>query len=95
MDVMEIFRTLMWEMPLVGSLNRGQWNEDADFELRPGHVWLSDDGRKRRLACSKTDLPNRTSIPIQASRWSMDEWSNWKYDCWRKNGPAVQIYLVN
>ncbi|TWU43851.1 CRISPR-associated protein Cas4/endonuclease Cas1 fusion [Novipirellula aureliae] len=49
MDVMELFRTLLWEMPLVGSLNRGQWDETADFEICPGHVWLSDEGRKKAI----------------------------------------------
>ena len=63
MDVMEIFRTLMWEMPLVGSLNRGQWNEDADFELRPGHVWLSDDGRKKAIGLFENRLAESYQHP--------------------------------
>lgn len=56
LDVMEIFRTLLWEMQLVGSLNRGQWNDDSDFELRPGHVWLSDDGRKKAIGLFESRL---------------------------------------
>jgi CRISPR-associated protein Cas1 len=56
LDVMEVFRTLLWEMPLVGSLNRGQWREDSDFEVYPGHVWLSDDGRKKAIALFETRL---------------------------------------
>jgi CRISPR-associated protein Cas1 len=50
LDVMELFRTVLWEMPLVGSLNRGQWDVGADFEVCPGHVWLSDDGRKKAIS---------------------------------------------
>ena len=46
---MELFRTPLWEMPLVGSLNRGQWHPDDDFEIRRDHVWLSDPGRKKAL----------------------------------------------
>ena len=53
---MEIFRTLLWEMPLVGSLNRAQWNEDSDFEVRPGHVWLSDEGRKKAIGLFENRL---------------------------------------
>jgi CRISP-associated protein Cas1 len=49
LDVMELFRTLLWEMPLIGSLNRGQWNEEADFDVRPGHVWLTEDGRRKAI----------------------------------------------
>jgi len=49
LDLMELFRTPLWEMPLIGSINRGQWNPDDDFEIRPGHVWLSDGGRRRAI----------------------------------------------
>lgn len=49
LDLMELFRTPLWEMPFIGSLNRGQWDADEDFEIRPGHVWLSTSGRKKVL----------------------------------------------
>lgn len=49
LDLMELFRTPLWEMPLVGSLNRGQWIPDADFDVTQDHVWLSDTGRKKAL----------------------------------------------
>ena len=63
MDVMEIFRTLLWEMPLVGSLNRGQWDEDTDFEIRPGHVWLSDEGRKKAIGLFENRLSESYKHP--------------------------------
>jgi CRISPR-associated protein Cas1 len=56
LDLMEIFRTPIWEMPLVGSLNRGQWDEVADFDIRPGHVWLSDDGRRKAISLFEARL---------------------------------------
>lgn len=49
LDLMELFRTPLWEMPLIGSLNRGQWIPDADFQVTQDHVWLSDTGRKKAL----------------------------------------------
>ena len=49
LDVMELFRTSLWEIPLVGSVNRGQWHANDDFEIRPGQVWLADTGRKKAL----------------------------------------------
>ena len=49
LDVMELFRTSLWEMPLVGSLNRGQWHPHDDFEVRRDHVWLSESGRKKAI----------------------------------------------
>ena len=49
LDLQELFRTSLWDVPLVGSLNRGAWDAAADFELRPGHVWLSEAGRKKAI----------------------------------------------
>lgn len=49
LDLVELFRTPVWEMPLIASLNRNQWDPQADFQLRPGHVWLSHQGRRKAL----------------------------------------------
>lgn len=49
LDLMELFRTLLWDMPLVGSLNRGQWHPTDDFSITPGQVWLSDAGRRKAI----------------------------------------------
>ncbi len=49
LDLMELFRTLLWDIPLLGSLNRGQWQADADFAVTPEHVWLSDGGRRKAI----------------------------------------------
>ena len=49
LDLMELFRTLLWDIPLIGSLNRGQWNATDDFNITPGQVWLSDTGRRKAI----------------------------------------------
>ena len=49
LDLMELFRTLLWDIPLIGSLNRGQWNPADDFAVTPGQVWLSDAGRRKAI----------------------------------------------
>ena len=49
LDLIELFRTPLWEMPLIGSLNRGQWDPEADFQIAKNHVWLSDNGRKKAI----------------------------------------------
>jgi CRISP-associated protein Cas1 len=49
LDVMELFRTILWEIPLIGSVNRMQWEIDDDFTLSPGQVWLSESGRKKAI----------------------------------------------
>lgn len=50
LDLMELFRTPLWEMVVVASVNRGQWNSDEDFAITSGQVWLSDDGRKKAIS---------------------------------------------
>ena len=49
LDLMELFRTTLWDMPLVASVNRRQWTGE---HLAAGkkQVWLSDEGK--RLAVS-------------------------------------------
>lgn len=63
LDLMELFRVPLWDMVLIGSLNRGQWDPEEDFELRPGHVWLSDDGRKKALSLFEQRLEESHKHP--------------------------------
>ncbi len=63
LDLMELFRVPLWDMPLIGSLNRNQWDTDEDFELRPGHVWLSDSGRKKALGLFEQRLQESYKHP--------------------------------
>ena len=46
LDLMEIFRVPLVDMPVLGSVNRGWWDAAADFELRGLQVWLSASGRR-------------------------------------------------
>lgn len=50
MDVMELFRTNIWEIPLIGSVNRQQWDAEGDFVVTHSKVWLSDSGRRKAIA---------------------------------------------
>lgn len=45
LDLMELFRTVLWDMPLIASVNRGQWKEEH-FSITQQQVWLSAEGRK-------------------------------------------------
>jgi CRISPR-associated protein Cas1 len=49
MDVMEIFRVPLVDMPVVGSVNRNQWSPDDDFTVAGRQIWLSDEGRKKAI----------------------------------------------
>jgi CRISP-associated protein Cas1 len=47
LDLMEIFRVPLVDLPIVGSINRGQWDVQADFEVRGQQVWLTESGRRK------------------------------------------------
>jgi CRISPR-associated protein Cas1 len=49
LDLMELFRVALVDMPVLASLNRGQWDADRDFVETKGQVWLSDVGRKQLI----------------------------------------------
>ena len=45
LDLMELFRTTLVDMPLVASINRQQWSTEH-FTVAGRQVWLSDAGRR-------------------------------------------------
>jgi len=47
LDLMEIFRVPLVDMPVVASVNRNQWDVTADFDIRGEQVWLSETGRRK------------------------------------------------
>lgn len=47
LDLMEIFRVPLVDLLIMGSINKGQWDVRADFEIRGIQVWLSDAGRRK------------------------------------------------
>jgi CRISP-associated protein Cas1 len=63
LDVMELFRTTLWEIPLIGSVNRLQWNVERDFAISPGQVWLSDAGRKTAIGLFEERLQESHKHP--------------------------------
>ena len=61
MDVMELFRTNIWEIPLIGSINRMQWDVQQDFSITANKVWLTDTGRRKAIAIFEERL-NETYV---------------------------------
>jgi CRISP-associated protein Cas1 len=47
LDLMELFRVPLVDLPVVASINRRQWDEREDFQIAGQQVWLSDTGRKK------------------------------------------------
>lgn len=63
LDLMELFRTLLWDMPLVAAINRRQWTEEH-FTTTGKQVWLSDDGRKLAIKLYETRKQERWKHPV-------------------------------
>src|SRR5690606_35248334 len=64
LDLMELFRVTLWDMPLVGSLNRGQWDPERDFTLTRVKVWLSEDGRRKAIGLFEGRLQETWKHPV-------------------------------
>ncbi len=64
LDLMELFRVTLWDMPMIGSLNRGQWDPDADFSVTRTKVWLSDSGRKKAIGLFEDRLQENWKHPV-------------------------------
>ena len=64
LDLMELFRVTLWDMPLVGSLNRGQWDPVADFAVTKTKVWLSEPGRKKAIGLFEDRLQETWKHPV-------------------------------
>jgi CRISPR-associated protein Cas1 len=64
LDLMELFRVPLWDMVLMGSLNRNQWDPDADFVVTKGKVWLSDAGRRKAIGLFEARLDETWKHPV-------------------------------
>ncbi len=64
LDLMELFRVPLWDMVLVGSLNRGQWDPARDFAVTRAKVWLSEEGRKKAIGLFEARLEETWKQPV-------------------------------
>lgn len=59
LDLMELFRLIVCDMTLIGSINRIQWNPKTDFEVARDNVWLSKEGKKKTIELYERRLQDR------------------------------------
>ncbi|MCY3729206.1 MAG: type I-MYXAN CRISPR-associated endonuclease Cas1 [Nitrospira sp.] len=64
LDLMELFRVPLWDMPLVASVNRLQWDVEEDFTHAGKQVWLSDGGRKKAIEVYERRKEDRWKHPV-------------------------------
>jgi CRISPR-associated protein Cas1 len=63
LDLMELFRVSVWDITLVGSCNRQQWN-DKDFDKTRDHVYLSESGRRKAIELYEKRLEDVWKHPV-------------------------------
>ncbi len=64
LDLMELFRLSVWDITVLGSMNRLQWDPEQDFAVTPEKVWLSDQGRKKAIALFEKRLDEVWKHPV-------------------------------
>jgi len=63
LDLMELFRVMSWDVPLIGSVNRKQWRKE-DFEFAAGQVWLNPDGRRKAIQLYEARKQEKWKHPV-------------------------------
>lgn len=64
LDLMELFRVVLWDLVVVGALNRGQWSVAEDFQVTRSAVWLSDAGRRKAIDLFERRLQESWKHPV-------------------------------
>lgn len=64
LDLVEIFRVPLVDIPTVGSVNRKQWDPAADYTVASEHIWLSEDGRKKAIGLFEERLNESYKHPF-------------------------------
>lgn len=59
LDLMELFRLIICDIPLIGSINRMQWNVKDDFDVNGERVWLSRSGKKKAIELYERRLQDK------------------------------------
>ena len=63
LDLMDLFRLILWDIPLIGSINRQQWKEE-DFVITGKQVWLNSDGRRKAIGIYETRKQEKWKHPV-------------------------------
>ena len=68
LDLMELFRVTLVDLPVVGSINRRQWDADEDFTIAQGakcqQIWLSNAGRKKLIGIYERRKQDQWKHPV-------------------------------
>ncbi len=64
LDLMEMFRVPLVDLPVIASINRRQWDEEEDFTISGPQVWLSEQGRKKFIGIYEQRKADKWKHPV-------------------------------
>lgn len=64
LDLMELFRVPLWDLTVIGSINRRQWDVSNDFQSTRAKVWLSEIGRRKAIELYERRLAEKWRHPV-------------------------------
>jgi CRISPR-associated protein Cas1 len=64
LDLLELFRVPLVDIPVLASINRKQWDEDEDFTIAGQQVWLSDEGKKKFIQIYERRKSDQWKHPV-------------------------------
>lgn len=64
LDLMELFRVACVDLAVVGAVNRGQFDPEADFARAGDSVWLTPVGRKKAISLFEARLRDAWKHPV-------------------------------
>jgi CRISPR-associated protein Cas1 len=63
LDIMDLFRLILWDIPLIGSVNCKQWNK-GDFSITGKQVWLNSNGRRKAIQLYENRKQEKWKHPV-------------------------------
>ncbi|HEX8846602.1 MAG TPA: type I-MYXAN CRISPR-associated endonuclease Cas1 [Pyrinomonadaceae bacterium] len=64
LDLLELFRVPMIDLPVIASINRRQWDVEGDFQIAGQQVWLSDEGRRKFIGIYERRKADQWKHPV-------------------------------
>ena len=64
LDLLELFRVPLVDLPVIASINRRQWHETEDFQIAGQQVWLSEAGHKKFIQIYERRKADQWKHPV-------------------------------
>lgn len=64
LDLLELFRVPLVDVPVLASINRRQWHDTEDFQIAGQQVWLSEAGQKKFIQIYERRKADQWKHPV-------------------------------